>query len=143
MSHCTNRRQFILTRLAALAAARSGFTAQNEEVTNLTLKQASDLIRAKKVSPVELTEACLSRIKVYSPKMNAFITVMREKALEQAKQLEQEQMAGRFRSPLHGIPLGIKDNIDTAGTRANPGRAGLQERGSTPESAKDGTLRQS
>lgn len=87
------------------------------ELAALTLKQASELIRSKKVSPVELTEACLARIKTYNPKINAWITVMREGALAQAKVLEKEQVAGRFRSPLHGIPIGLKDNIDTAGVR--------------------------
>jgi aspartyl-tRNA(Asn)/glutamyl-tRNA(Gln) amidotransferase subunit A len=87
----------------------------------LTLKQASDRIRSKKVSPVELTEACLARIKTYNSKTNAWITVMREQALAQAKVLEKEQAAGKFRSPLHGIPIGLKDNIDIVGTRTTAG----------------------
>jgi len=53
-------------------------------LTALTLKQASEQIRSKKVSPVELTEACLDRIKTYNPKINAWITVMRAQALAQA-----------------------------------------------------------
>src|SRR5437868_1097430 len=59
MSQDTNRRQFILTSLGMMAAARYGRAAQNEDLAALTLKQASDLVRSKKVSPVELTEACL------------------------------------------------------------------------------------
>ena len=92
-------------------------------LTALTLKQASEQIRSKKVSPVELTEACLDRIKTFNPKINAWITVMREKALSQAKSLQEEQAAGRVRSPLHGIPIGIKDSIDTAGTRTTAASA--------------------
>jgi aspartyl-tRNA(Asn)/glutamyl-tRNA(Gln) amidotransferase subunit A len=87
----------------------------------LTLKEASERILSKKVSPVELTEACLARIKTNNPKTNAWITVMRDLALAQAKVLEKEQTAGKFRGPLHGIPIGLKDNIDTAGTRTTAG----------------------
>jgi aspartyl-tRNA(Asn)/glutamyl-tRNA(Gln) amidotransferase subunit A len=93
----------------------------DSDLSALTLKQASDRVRAKKVSPVELTEACLARIKTYNPKTNAWITVMREHALARAQLLEQEQAAGKFRSPLHGIPIGLKDNIDIAGTRTTAG----------------------
>jgi len=93
----------------------------NNDLSALTLKQASDRVRAKKVSPVELTEACLARMKTYNPKTNAWITVMRDQALAQAKALEKEQHAGKFRSPLHGIPIGLKDNIDIAGTRTTAG----------------------
>ncbi len=76
----------------------------NPDLSALTLKQASDRIRSKKVSPVELTEACLATIKTYNPKTNAWITVMREQALAQAKVLEKEQAAGKFRSPLARHP---------------------------------------
>jgi aspartyl-tRNA(Asn)/glutamyl-tRNA(Gln) amidotransferase subunit A len=96
------------------------------DLTALTLKQASERIRAKKVSPVELTEACLARIKTYNPLIDAWITVMRESALAQAKVLEKEQVAGRFRSPLHGIPIGLKDNIDSAGVRTTAGSKTLE-----------------
>ena len=99
------------------AAVASALADASDDLAALTLKQASERIRGKKVSPVELTEACLSRIKTYNPKINAWITVMREKAMEQAKALADEQSAGRLRSPLHGIPIGLKDTIDTAGVR--------------------------
>lgn len=87
------------------------------DLASLSLKQASNLIRTKKTSPVELTQACLATTETFNPKTNAFITVMREQALAQARVLEKEQAAGKFRSPLHGIPVALKDNIDTAGTR--------------------------
>ena len=92
-----------------------------EGLCALTLRQASDQIRAGKVSPVELTEACLARITTYNPKTDAWITVMREQALAHAKLLEKEQAAGNLRSPLHGIPIGLKDNIDISGTRTTAG----------------------
>jgi len=87
------------------------------ELSALSLKQASEGIRAKKFSPVDLTEACLGTITVTNPKTNAWITVMKERALAQAKALEKEKPRG----PLHGIPIGLKDNIDIAGTRTTAG----------------------
>ncbi len=82
-----------------------------------TLRQASKNIRARKISPVELTQACLSRIQTFNPKTNAFITVMKEQALAQAKALEKEP----YRGPLHGIPIALKDNIDAVGVRTTAG----------------------
>jgi aspartyl-tRNA(Asn)/glutamyl-tRNA(Gln) amidotransferase subunit A len=107
--------------------------------TGLTLKQASDAIRARKVSPVELTEACLARMKTYNPKTNAWITMMHEQAMAQAKVLEKEQAAGKLRSPLHGIPIGLKDNIDTAGTRTTAGSKTLA--GNVPTEDAEATRR--
>lgn len=112
-----------MTGLSAMAAARWARSQSSGDLASLTLRQASERIHAKKVTPLELTEACLDRIKTYNPKINAWITVMREKALEQAKTLGEEQSAGRFRSPLHGIPIGLKDSIDTAGTRTTAASA--------------------
>ncbi|MSO53349.1 MAG: hypothetical protein CK533_08985 [Acidobacterium sp.] len=75
---------------------------------------------------MELVNACLGRIDVYNPKVNAFITVMREAALAQARTLDEEQRAGKLRGPLHGIPIALKDNIDTAGAIV-VGKANLHE----------------
>ncbi|HTS28112.1 MAG TPA: amidase [Bryobacteraceae bacterium] len=117
----SSRREFLAVGLGAVAGARlSGFEGSTD-LSAMTLQEASSRIRARKVSPVELTEACLARIQTYNPKINAWITVMRESALAQAKALEKEQAAGHFRGPLHGIPIGLKDNIDTAGVRTTAG----------------------
>jgi aspartyl-tRNA(Asn)/glutamyl-tRNA(Gln) amidotransferase subunit A len=83
----------------------------------LSLSDASRLIRDKKVSPVELTQSCLKRIERLSPKLNAFITVTAESALEQAREAEAEIHRGHWRGPLHGIPIALKDLFDTAGVR--------------------------
>ncbi len=131
-----NRRDFLIASAGAIAVARA---ADSTDLSELTLKQASDRIRAKKVSPVELTEACLARIKTYNPKIDAWITVMREQALTQARVLEKEQAAGKFRSPLHGIPIGLKDNIDIAGTRTTAGSKTLA--GNVPTEDADVTRR--
>jgi len=119
----STRREWIAAGLGAAIAARLALADSPDDLASLTLKQASDRIRGKKVSPVELTEACLDRIKTYNPKINAWITVMREKALAQARDLEKEQKSGNFRSPLHGIPIGIKDSIDTVGVRTTAASA--------------------
>jgi aspartyl-tRNA(Asn)/glutamyl-tRNA(Gln) amidotransferase subunit A len=67
------------------------------------------------VSSVELTQACLSRIEQYQKILNAFITVTPEKALAQARAVDAELQNGKWRGPLHGVPIALKDNIDTAG----------------------------
>ena len=82
-----------------------------------SILQTSDLLRQGSVSPVELTDACLARIEKLNPKLNAFITVTAESALAQARQSEAEIRRGDWRGPLHGIPLALKDLIDTAGVR--------------------------
>jgi aspartyl-tRNA(Asn)/glutamyl-tRNA(Gln) amidotransferase subunit A len=75
------------------------------------------MLRGKAVSPVELTQACLQRIDRYNPVVNAFITVTGESALARAREMEAELRRGKWRGPLHGIPIALKDNIDTAGIR--------------------------
>ena len=81
----------------------------------LTLLEAADQIRTRRLSPVELTRECLARIDRLNPALNAFITVTHDLALAQAHKAEQEITAGNYRGPLHGIPIALKDNIDTAG----------------------------
>ncbi len=119
----TSRRGFIAAGFGAAVAGRLAAAGASSELCSLTLKEASGRVRAKSVSPVELTEACLDRIKTYNPKINAWITVMGEKALAQAKTLAEEQAAGKLRSPLHGIPIGVKDSIDALGARATAASA--------------------
>ena len=108
------RRAFLLSGLAALASSPSLF-AQKADPATLTLKQASDRLGARDLSPVELTEACLARIERYDRQINAFITVTRDQALATAREAEAEIRSGRRRGPLHGVPIALKDNIDTAG----------------------------
>src|SRR5208283_1215351 len=82
-----------------------------------TLIEASEQIRTRQLSPVELTRNCLARIERLNPVLNAFITVTADLALQQAGQAEAEIMTGNWRGPLHGIPIGLKDLLDTAGVR--------------------------
>lgn len=83
----------------------------------LTISQVNKLIRAEKISPVELVHTCLERIGELNSKLNAFITVLSSEAQQQAKQAEEEIKKGNWRGPLHGIPVGIKDFYDTAGIK--------------------------
>jgi aspartyl-tRNA(Asn)/glutamyl-tRNA(Gln) amidotransferase subunit A len=92
----------------------------------MTIQQASQLIRARAVSPVELTRDCLSRIERLNPKLNAFISVMADTALADAEQAKQEIQSGRWRGPLHGVPIGLKDLIETAGVLTTAASAVLQ-----------------
>ncbi|WP_339815139.1 amidase [uncultured Imperialibacter sp.] len=80
-----------------------------EELAFLNVEQLAALIKAKKVSSVELTQLFLSRIKQYDPTLLAVITVTEELALAQARKMDEELAEGKYRGPLHGIPYGIKD----------------------------------
>ena len=84
---------------------------------HLTIAEASSLIERQELSPVALTEAFLGRIESVDPKLNAFVTVTGERALDDARTAEQEIAAGGYRGPLHGIPIALKDIYDTAGIR--------------------------
>src|ERR1700689_1689567 len=93
-----------------------------------TITELAPRLRRKEVSPVELTRGCLDRIEKLNPTLNAFITVTAVSALEAAKAAEIEIARGRWRGPLHGIPIALKDLIDTAGTRTTSASALYQSR---------------
>lgn len=95
---------------------------------DISIAEASDLLRRKEISPIDLTNACLARIEELNPTINAFITVMHDSALAQARVAEDEIHAGNWRGPLHGIPIGLKDLIDTAGVRTTCGSALFKDR---------------
>ena len=101
---------------ACLPGQAHGATA-NESLSNLSILEAGKKLRSRQTTSVAIVQALLERIDQYNPRLQAFITVMRENALREAISLDVEAAQGRFRGPLHGIPLAVKDNIDTAGTR--------------------------
>lgn len=87
----------------------------------LTIKEASELIRRRELSPVELTRACLDRIEATDDRLHSFYTLLPDQALEQARTAEAEIIAGGYKGPLHGIPIALKDLYDTAGVRTTSG----------------------
>lgn len=116
-----------VTPLAPLAAAQAA-RSQPGDLTALTLTEAGDLLRARKTSSLDLTRACLARIERLNPQLNAFITVMADAALNDARTADAEISRGRWRGPLHGIPIGLKDLFDTAGVRTTAGSAVFADR---------------
>jgi aspartyl-tRNA(Asn)/glutamyl-tRNA(Gln) amidotransferase subunit A len=93
----------------------------------LSIAEAASKLRSREVSSVELTRACLDRIALLGPKLNAFITVTEEEALASAERADAEIKAGHYRGPLHGIPYAVKDNIDTAGILSTSGSAVFED----------------
>src|SRR5580692_9676117 len=122
------RRGFAASSIAAGIGIAVVWGKESDQLTDLTLSEASARIRQRTVTPTQLTEACLARIETYNPKLNAFITVLREQALQQARDLDREQSAGKLRGSLHGIPIALKDNIDTAGIRTTAASAVYDDR---------------
>ena len=92
------------------------------------LSDVSELIRQRRLSPVDVVMTCFERIEHLQPHLNAFITVAADAALEAAKTAEGEIHRGRWRGPLHGIPVGIKDFYDTAGVRTTAAFEHFKER---------------
>lgn len=117
-----------LTGAETASRINSSGTTASDELTNLNLHEVSALVRGTKVSPVELTRACLARIESLNPLLNAFITVTADAALKQARQAESEVQRGEWRGPLHGIPIALKDLIDTAGVRTTAASALYKDR---------------
>ena len=95
---------------------------------HISIAEAAGLLRRKQISPVELATSCLARIEQLNPTINAFITVMHDSALAEARKAEQEIHKGNWRGPLHGIPIGLKDLIDTEGVKTTCGSALFADR---------------
>jgi len=102
---------------AAASASGDASETEGEDLALLSLTEASARIHNRTVTPTQLTRAMLDRIAIYNPKVNCYITIMATEALKQAAELDEEQKAGKFRGAVHGIPIALKDNIDTAGAR--------------------------
>jgi aspartyl-tRNA(Asn)/glutamyl-tRNA(Gln) amidotransferase subunit A len=112
-----------------MAAQQTSFAREQvTDCTKLSIREAGELVRRKAISPVELARASLQRIERLNPTLNAFITVTAEQAMAQAHEAEAEVQRGRWRGPLHGIPVGLKDNIDTAGVRTTLASAVFKDR---------------
>jgi aspartyl-tRNA(Asn)/glutamyl-tRNA(Gln) amidotransferase subunit A len=84
-------------------------------------------LRERRLSPVEVVNTLLERIESEDAKLNTFITVLPERALEEAARAEKEMLAGKYRGPLHGVPVGVKDLICTEGVRTTMGSAFFED----------------
>jgi aspartyl-tRNA(Asn)/glutamyl-tRNA(Gln) amidotransferase subunit A len=91
------------------------------DLTSLNLHDAAEMLRTRQISPVELTQAQLARIAQLDSRVNSFITITPELALQQARQAEAEIGRGFYRGALHGIPLALKDLYETQGIRTTAG----------------------
>jgi aspartyl-tRNA(Asn)/glutamyl-tRNA(Gln) amidotransferase subunit A len=94
-----------------------------DDILYLTVSELSARIRARALSPVELTDGYLARIETLEPKLHAFVTVMRDEARADAKRAAQEIASGTYRGPLHGIPYGAKDLLAARGAPTTWGAA--------------------
>jgi aspartyl-tRNA(Asn)/glutamyl-tRNA(Gln) amidotransferase subunit A len=124
-----NRREFLAAGASATAFLLSSHSlAQQSNPFDMDIAQAARLIRSGDLSPGDLVRSYLQQIERIDPRLNAFITVMQERAEERALFLEAELANGKWRGPLHGIPVALKDNIDTAGVRTTAASAVYQNR---------------
>lgn len=110
---------------AAGLAAGPLLGALPSDPADFTIVEAAASIRKRKITPVELNQACLGRIGRLNPRLNAFITVLRDQALAQARSLRPSSAASQ---PLHGIPVALKDLYDTAGIRTTAASAQWRDR---------------
>jgi len=93
-----------------------------------SILEIAEQLKRRVVSPVELTRECLQRIEKLNSTLNAFITITGELAMGQARQAEEEIQHGRWRGLLHGVPLALKDIIDTAGVQTTAASALFKDR---------------
>ena len=102
------------------------------DIPFLSVTQLSELIKDRTVSPVEAVEAYLDRIDSLNGKLFAYLTVARDEALLAARESEQALDRGEYAGPLHGIPVAVKDQINTAGIRTTTGTPPACPTRSTP-----------
>jgi Asp-tRNA(Asn)/Glu-tRNA(Gln) amidotransferase A subunit family amidase len=102
-------------RFIRSAADPGPLPTNDEDIAFASVTQLSRWIENRKLSSLRLTNIYLARLQEFNPKLRCVITLTRELALAQAKQADEEIAAGHYRGPLHGIPWGTKDLLDTAG----------------------------
>ena len=91
------------------------------DIPFLSVAQLAELIKNRTVSPVEAVEAYLDRIDSLNGKLYAYLTVCRDEALQAARESERTLDRGEYLGPLHGIPVAVKDQLNTAGIRTTSG----------------------
>jgi Asp-tRNA(Asn)/Glu-tRNA(Gln) amidotransferase A subunit family amidase len=113
-----------------------------EDIAFATVTQLSRWIEQRKLTSERLTNLYLDRLEKFNPQLRCAITITRELALSQAKRADQEIAAGKYRSPLHGIPWGGKDLLDTAGIPTTYGAEPFKDRIPTKDAAVVARLHQ-
>lgn len=98
-------------------------TSESEPIYYMTLTEISGMIKAQAISSTELTQLMLNRIAAIDKNLNSFITVIGESALRSAKERDEELKAGKYRGPLHGVPIGVKDLLFTIDAPTTGGHA--------------------
>jgi len=124
------RREFLQAVVGTAMGLRSTLQSSppRKDLAFLTISELSELIRAKKVSPVEITQTILERIERLNPALNAYITVTPDLAMKAAQEAESEIQQKKWRGPLHGVPVAVKDLFDTAGVRTTAASALFKDR---------------
>ncbi|HYR89727.1 MAG TPA: amidase [Terriglobia bacterium] len=125
-----SRREFLQAGIGG--AIRLGSAAQGSarvpDAVFMSIAELSELIRTRKISPVEITRTILERIEKLNPALNAFITVTSDAAMKSAREAEAEIQQKKWRGPLHGVPIAVKDLFDTAAVRTTAGSALFKDR---------------
>ncbi|MQG28372.1 MAG: amidase, partial [SAR202 cluster bacterium] len=100
---------------------------EKSQLAFLSATELGSLIKSQEVSPVEATEAYLERIPQIDGKLNSYITVTADRALADAKKAEQEIVSGKYRGPMHGVPIAVKDQLYTKGILTTGGSTILKD----------------
>ena len=114
--------------LVRSAAGRAALPASEEEIAFAPVTELSRWIEARQITSERLTGIYLGRLERYDAKLHCVITLLRERAMAQARAADKEIAAGHYRGPLHGVPWGAKDLLDTAGVRTTYGAEIFRDR---------------
>src|SRR5439155_15119312 len=123
-----SRRKFLQAGIGTAATLRSTARGTRDDLPFLSIFELSGLMRTRKISPVEATSVMLDRIEKLNPILNAYVTVTADLAMKSAQEAEREIQRGKWRGPLHGVPIALKDLFDTAGIKTTAGSALFKDR---------------
>ncbi|PYR82504.1 MAG: Asp-tRNA(Asn)/Glu-tRNA(Gln) amidotransferase GatCAB subunit A, partial [Acidobacteria bacterium] len=123
-----SRRKFLQAGIGTAATLRSTARGTRDDLPFLSISELSGLMRTRKISPVEVTSVMLERIEKLNPILNAYVTVTADLAMKSAQEAEREIQRGKWRGPLHGVPIALKDLFDTAGIKTTAGSALFKDR---------------
>ena len=104
-----SRRKFLQAGIGTAATLRSTARGTRDDLPFLSISELSGLMRTRKISPVEVTSVMLDRIEKLNPILNAYVTVTADLAMKSAQEAEREIQRGKWRGPLHGVPIALKD----------------------------------